>query len=177
MSTAPFDLPAVEKQMARLARYRVRFWLDPAKMAAVTVPATLDWDQRPFNRSNAPEIAERPGVYAFAIAHNAVGLPPHSYILYIGQAGAKGGATRTLRARFKEYLREPRRVRRPAVALLLDTWPTCLVFCFATVDPDAVDLLDVERQLNDAMMPPFSQEDFSAEIRAAKRLSGIVGAG
>ena len=168
MST-PYDLPAVQEKLSRQVLHSPRFCLDPANMAALALPIVLQWRQKQFSKKNAARIAEQPGVYAFAIVHGQIGLPPHGYILYIGQVGAKSGPTRTLRARFKEYLRE--KGKRPLVAYFLNTWKTSLVFHFASLDPNTVDLLDVERRLNDAMIPPFSQRDFSPEIRQMKRLA------
>ena len=166
----PFDLLAVQENLSRLMLYSAAFRLDPLNMAALTLPVTLQWRQKPFSRENAARIAEQPGVYAFAIAHGQAGLPPHGYILYIGQVGAKSGPPRTLRARFKDYLREKSRAKRPHVAYFLNAWETCLVFHFASVDPNTVDLLDVEKRLNDAMVPPYSRADFSPKIRQMKRL-------
>ncbi|MGE0702453.1 MAG: hypothetical protein AB7P22_00810 [Vicinamibacterales bacterium] len=140
-------------------------------MAALALPVNLQWHQIPFRQENADGIVEEPGVYAFAIGHSQAGLPPHGYVLYIGEVGGKSGPTRTLRARFKDYLREKTRAKRPQVAYFLNTWETCLVFHFATLDPESVDLFDVERRLNDAMIPPYSRGDFSPEIRQMKKLA------
>lgn len=154
-----------------MALYAPTFRLNPAYMAALALPVELQWQQIPFREENADTILEQPGVYAFAIAHSQPGLPPHGYILYIGEVGGKKGPERTLRARFKDYLREKTRAKRPQVAYFLNAWETCLVFYFASLDPDTVDLFDVERRLNDAMIPPYSRGDFSAEIRQMKKLA------
>ena len=176
MST-PYDLPSVQAKLSSLMLYSLPFRLNPDNMAALTLPITLQWHQKPFKRENAAGIAEQPGVYAFAIAHGQVGLPPHNYILYIGQVGAKPGSMRTLRARFKDYFREKSRVKRLPVWYFLNIWETCLVFHFASVDPNTVNLLDIEKQLNDAMIPPFSQNDFSPKIQPMKSLAEILGPG
>ena len=42
-------------------------------MAALSLPVALQWHQKPFREKNAAEIAEQPGVYAFAIAHGLLG--------------------------------------------------------------------------------------------------------
>jgi hypothetical protein len=68
-------------------------------------------------------------------------------------------------------LREKVRPKRPGVGWFLNTWDTCLAFHFAVLDPAAVDLFDVEKKLNDAMLPPYSRADFSPEIRQMKRLA------
>lgn len=167
----PYDLPSVQAKLSSLMLHSPPFRLDPANMAALALPVALQWQQIPFREENADGIVEQPGIYAFAIAHGQAGLPPHGYILYIGEVGAKSGPTRTLRARFKDYVREKARGKRPQVAYFLNTWETCLVFHFASLDPNTVDLFDVERRLNDAMIPPYSRGDFSADIRQMKRLA------
>ena len=171
----PYDFPSVQADLASLTTHTTRFRLIPSNMAALSLPVALQWHQKPFREKNAGEIAEQPGVYAFAIAHGQVGLPPHGYILYIGQVGAKRGAPRTLRARFKEYFREKSSGKRPKVSYFLNTWDTCLVFHFASLNPNAVNILDVEKRLNDAIIPPFSQADFSPRIRRIKHLSETLG--
>ena len=168
----PYDFPAVQAELASLVLYSPTFRLNPAKMAALSLPVQLQWQQMPFREDNVDSILDEPGVYAFAITHSQPGLPPHGYVLYIGEVGGKRGSKRTLRARFKEYLRERTgKTKRHHVAYFLNSWETCLVFHFASLDPNTVDLLDVERRLNDAMIPPYSRGDFSPEIRQMKKLA------
>ena len=52
----------------------------------------------------------------------------------------------------------------------LNKWDGCLFFHFAPVDAKQADLAEIEQRLNDAMMPPYSRCDFSAEIRKRKRI-------
>src|SRR2546428_404075 len=111
-----YDFASVQKKLARLILYSPRFSLNPVDMAALSLPVNLPWQQIPFREENADSIVEEPGVYAFAIAHSQPGLPPHGYVLYIGEVGGKSGPDRTLRARFKEYLREKTRGKRDHVA-------------------------------------------------------------
>lgn len=166
-----YDFPSVQAKLSGLTLYSATFRLNPTNLAALALPVGLQWQQIPFRPENADTIVEQPGVYAFAIAHGQTGLPPHGYVLYIGEVGAKSGPSRTLRARYKDYLREKLRGKRPGVAYFLNAWETCLVFHFAVLDPAAVDLFDVEKKLNDAMIPPYSRADFSPEIRQMKRLA------
>jgi hypothetical protein len=53
---------------------------------------------------------------------------------------------------------------------MLNKWKGLLFFYFAPVDPAIASLLDVEAKLNDAMIPPYSQQDFSADIRKKKNI-------
>ena len=43
-----------------------------------------------------------------------------------------------------------------------------LTFAWAEVDPNEQDLVLLEKEFNDAMMPYFSKKDFSADVRAGK---------
>ena len=150
--------------MGKILRRAPKFPLIPEYMSALVLPIALQWEQIPFKEDNVDLVIEGPGIYAFAVAHRQAGLPPHGYVLYIGEAGAKKGPARTLRARFKEYLREKHKGKRPHVAVFLNTWETCLTFHLVSMDPKAVDMLDIERRLNDAMLPPFSRCDLSPQI-------------
>ena len=158
--------------LGEMKSYSPRFSLNPKNMDKIALPVVLTWQQTLFKKENTSLVVDKPGVYAFAIQHPKADLPPHSYVLYIGQSGAgKGKKARTLRVRFTEYFREKRKPKRPLVHYFLNAWDGCLSFYFAPVDPKATKLLDVEIILNDAMMPPFSINDFTAEVRARKRLS------
>src|SRR4051794_9892130 len=129
-----YDFPSVQAKLSGLTLYSPTFRLLPANLAALVLPVALQWQQIPFRPENADAVVEQPGVYAFAITHSQPGLPPHGYVLYIGEVGAKSGPSRTLRARYKDYLREKSRGKRPAVAYFLNAWETCLVFHFAVLD-------------------------------------------
>ena len=166
-----YDFASRRSQLVNQLGYTLKFPLSPANLGSLALPVALQWKQTQFDQRNANSIIEEPGIYAFAVSDSRSGLPPHGYILYIGEVGAKKGKNRTLRARFKEYLHEKVRPKREHIAYFLNAWETCLVFHFAALDPSTVNLLDVEMRLNDAMMPPFSRGDFSPEIRPLKRLA------
>ncbi len=163
------DFATHAEDQKAIAFYTQRFILNPDQLQALALPVVLAWEGLPFAPQNATSIAESPGVYAFVIKHPAEGLPPHGYVVYVGQTGAKKTA-RTLRQRFKNYFDEKKRPKRPRIHQLLNKWETCLFFQFATLDPTAVDLLEIEAKLNDAMMPPYSHQDFTAEVRAKKQI-------
>src|ERR1035438_1992753 len=152
-----------------IAYYTQSFILHPKQLQGLQLPVSLAWQRIPFLSHNATSVTEKPGVYAFVIQHEAQGLPPHGYIAYIGQTGAKR-KDRTLRDRFKDYFGERKRPKRPRIYELLNKWEECLVFHFARIDPGVANLLDIEAKLNDAIMPPYSQQDFSAEIRMKKQI-------
>lgn len=116
---------------------------------------------------NLDSVIQQPGIYAFAISAANDWLPPHGYIIYIGQTGA-AQPDRTLGHRVKEYAREKKRPKRKHVWEFLNKWDGSLIFYFAPADPNAVDLLQLEALLNDALVPPYSIQDFSPEVRARK---------
>ena len=168
----PYDLPSVRAKLAGHLFYSPRFILNPDTMAALTLPIKLQWQKIPFSEDNVENILDSPGVYAFSITHSQPGLPPHGYVLYIGETGGRCDQKRTLRTRYKEYLRERSgKTKRHHVSFFLNNWKSCLVFHFAPLDPNVVDLLDVERRLTDAMVPPYNRRDFSPEIRQMKLLA------
>jgi hypothetical protein len=162
------NIDAVSKA-EQLVRFRQQFTLDPKQMRGIDLPVQLKWQTIRFLKSNISQVAKLPGVYAFAISHQHGDLPPHSYVLYIGQTGAKPNE-RSLRARIGDYFREPKSPKRAHIYKLLKTWKTCLLFHFAPIDRKATDILEIERKLNDALLPPYSVGDFSPEIRKAKRI-------
>jgi hypothetical protein len=166
------DFPTIKSKLGEIKAHAPRFSLDPKKMDKVALPVALAWQHTTFDKKNTALIVEQPGIYAFAIQHPKAGLPPHCYVLYVGQTGAgKGNKARTLRTRFTEYFRDKGRPKRLHVYYFLNAWEGCLSFYFAPVDPKAAKLLDIEAALNDAMMPPFSVYDFTAEVRKMKRFA------
>jgi hypothetical protein len=164
------DFAAHSTRQKDFGYYCQTFTLHPKQLGSLKLPVDLKWNRIRFAKENADQVLEQPGVYAFVISHDDPGLPSHGYVLYIGQTKGKK-TTRSLRVRMKEYFREQERPKRPRIYEMLNKWKGFLFFYFAAVDPAVVNLLDVEAQLNDAMIPPYSQQDFSAEIRKRKHIS------
>ena len=130
---------------------------------------SLNWDSIPYGKNELERIPDnKRGIYAFVVCHNNAVLPMHGYIMYIGIAGRD--SSRTLRARYKEYLNEKKIMERFHIARMIATWHRVLRFFFAPVDDDvsADDLKALEKQLNDALLPPFSKGDLSAELKAKR---------
>ena len=168
MTTFP-DFAAHSASQKDFGYYRQTFTLHPKQMADLKLPVSLKWERTKFDKKNLDQVLAKPGVYAFVISCDDPGLPPHGYVLYIGQTKGKK-KPRTLRIRMKEYFKEEERPKRPRVYEMLNKWKGFLFFYFAPVDPAAASLLDVEAKLNDAMIPPYSQQDFSADIRKKKNI-------
>lgn len=148
-------------------KYQERFALRPASWRAFSTSRRLTWSKVRFNVGNKAAIPKVRGVYAFVVGGEHDSLPPHGYVMYIGETGH--GNNRTLRVRFGEYLKEQQTEKRPGVHYMLKCWRTCLYFCYAEITDRRLNLKKLEKALNDAMFPPFSTNDFTATIRRARK--------
>ncbi len=132
----------------------------------------LNWDSILYD--DADELEKVPndkrGLYAFAICHPSEVLPPHGYILYIGIAGRN--SDRPLRARYKDYLNATKVKKRARIARMIGTWNEVLRFYFAPIEDDVSteDLQEIERQLNTALMPTFSEGDLEADVKKKRSM-------
>jgi hypothetical protein len=157
---------------AEIGNYRVQMMLSPDKMRFNTycVPK-LDWQSIRYGNAELNQVPnDRRGVYAFVLCEQSPVLPPHGYVLYVGIAGR--GSTRSLRARYKEYLNAKAVTKkRPRIAYMIGNWQPVLRFYFVPVEPDfpSEDLELLESQLNTALMPPFSEGDLEAETKKKRR--------
>lgn len=145
--------------------------LSPDKMRfnAFCVPA-LAWQSIKYGEAELQQVPDnRRGVYAFALCEQGPVLPPHGYVLYIGIAGRR--SNRSLRARYKDYLNEKKVKKRSRIARMIGTWHQVLRFYFVPVEGDfpPLDLETLERQLNTALMPPFSEGDLEADTKRSRR--------
>lgn len=170
--TKSYDFASHRAKQRDLAYYTQRFLLHPKQLLKCNLPTRLHWRRISFKKSAFNSVVNQSGVYAFAVGHETAQLPPHSYVLYIGQTGAKRN-DRTLRQRVKEYYLEKTTGKRPNISEFLNKWDTCLFFYFAPLDPHSADLLKIEAKLNNALMPPYSVKDFSPDIRKRKAIWGI----
>ena len=156
---------------AEIAKFTVPMTLSPAKMMAdgYAIPE-LDWASISYGDAEINQVPDdKRGVYAFAICQRSDVLPPHGYILYIGIAGRD--SERPLRARYKDYLNEKKVKKRDRIARMIGTWHEVLRFFFAPVEDDfsSDDLKSLEKQLNTALLPPFSEGDLEADTKRKRR--------
>lgn len=159
-----FDLAAKKSEpKAPLDYFRehkidVYVWPDAWRNAA-TVQA-LNWDKVEFGHHTINNVPEKRGVYAFCVSVKGTIMPPHGVLVYFGQT------SRTLRERYREYVRECRMgAKRPKFENLFKLWSNHLDFFFVPIDDDTCDLKVIEEALNDAVIPHCVTDDFSAEIR------------
>ncbi len=140
----------------------VRLQLNPSKWKNFCNKYDYNWDFTPFEPNEANTIPEKPGLYCFYIAHHLKCLPKIGLILY------GGITTRTLKKRFSEYLREKDKDNgRTHVRKFLNVFEGNLCFGWVIVEDTSV-LNQLEKDFNDAMMPPYSIKDYSAKVLKGK---------
>jgi hypothetical protein len=161
-----------DSNLRNLKDFQQRFVLAPARWRSFAPSPPLLWRSIRFGDTTVNEVPEQRGVYAFVVQFQDHGtehlaLPSHGYVMYAGITGHVG-ADRTLRHRYRDYLRDQRRGKRVQIWSMLNKWADDLFFHYSVVD-DSVELDQIELALNDAMIPPYVTNDFSAEVRALVR--------
>ena len=129
----------------------------------------LEWEEVKFSNDYKDDIPDERGLYAFTIHSSKTGLPMHGYIMYIGISGDNSSAT--LKKRFYNYLNDQQSItlKRPKVREMLIRWKKVLYFQFTVVPDLSTDLHDLEQRLNDTFQSPCVTNDFTAEVRSARR--------
>ena len=146
----------------QVGQYILGFTISPERMMA-DIRSISDLDWRSVRYGVADESKKIPndkrGIYAFSVSWNNDVLPPHGYILYIGIAGRR--SRRSLRARYRDYLSESKISERPRIVRMIGTWHHILNFLYAPVADDfpSEKLEELEKDLNTALLPPFSVRD------------------
>lgn len=141
-----------------------RFCLHPPSWDAFHCPYSLEWDWVKFNEVDLSEVPDTRGVYAFVVEPDIPGVFQHGYPFYVGETGDRND--RTLRVRYNEYVQNEQRIReRHGIHYMLKKWGAHMYFYFAEIPDRRRRLKLLEAALNDALLPPFSVRDFSAEVR------------
>lgn len=143
------------------AQRDIGFTLVPAQWRQYTNAAPLSWTQVKFTDAGLSTIPTLPGIYAFVIRHANILFPPHGYIMYIGITD------RTLRKRYREYLNEQARCKRPHIHRLLTRFVDDVEFYYSAQDA-TVDLEALETDLLGAILPPLNKKDFPVHIQKAR---------
>ena len=139
------------------------FFISPKQWSKSQVKIPLAWQDLRFSQENKKNVPKKRGIYAFIINHQNNHFPSHGYIMYIGITGAKS-EKRTLNDRFGDYLRDKKNDKRPRINYMLNKYEDDLVFSYVPIDNQKIDLEQLEKDLNDALLPPFSINDFTANI-------------
>jgi hypothetical protein len=155
---SPVDLvQAVDVAGAHVIR-RAIFW--PERWKAFNPPPSIAWNWQsvPFEKASAAAVpADEHGLYSFILCPGVASHPRNYFVLYVGKAD-----NMTLRARFRSYFRDMKRVKRPALAFVLTKYFGHLEFCFVPVS-QASDIDPGEESLLSALIPPFNTQ-FRGEI-------------
>ena len=171
-----FDLQAIRDQVdlaARtIAKHKVNLTLNPEYMTTASYPVDeLSWSSVRYGLDEADDVPnDQRGVYAFVVAHSDKVLPWHRYVMYVGIGGKN--SSRTLRARYNDYLNTKKVLKRDRIARMIGTWSDVLHFAYAPV-PETVSskqLIDLEIGINSALLPPFSKGDLKAHIKKMQRM-------
>lgn len=154
-----------------IGQYMLQVTLRPEQLVAEEYPvADLNWDSVKYGPDEVQRVPDdKRGIYAFAICHNNSVLPPYGYILYIGIAGRR--SNRSLRERYKDYLNERKVIKRERIARMIGNWHSVLRFFYAPIPDDMTSeqLEDLEKRLNNAFLPPFSEGDLDADVKRKRR--------
>ena len=138
--------------------FTVFLW--PEAWRSVTTDVDLEWGRVEFGKETIGDVPEVRGLYALSVSIKETIMPPHGVIVYFGET------SRTLRARYREYIRDSLRGgKRRKFGYLFDLWSSDLYFFFAPLADEDIDLKEIELSLNDAVIPLCVTDDFSAEIR------------
>lgn len=162
------ELQSITKQDlgASALEYTFECRLNPKALTSLKKPQ-MHWKSIKYRTGNKSAIPNnQPGIYAFAIKHTNNTLPENCYILYIGIAGAKNN-NRSLRDRYNDYLSTSKIKGRSNVCRMISTWHSVLHFFFAPV-ANLNDRIALEKEMNDALRPFFSIQDYSARVRRAR---------
>ncbi len=142
---------------------RVIYW--PKRWQEFAPPAGIEWKWKsvPFVESAATSVPDdQHGLYSFVICPSIAEHPKNYFVLYVGKADKM-----TLRARFKSYFREMKKIKRPAVCYHLNQYAGFLEFCFTPV-ANKKEIEPGENSLLSALLPPCNSE-FPAEVRQVIR--------
>ncbi len=137
--------------------FRQEFTLHPKSWLSLTLSFSLDWDWVKFEAANRDCVPKSRGLYTFLVEPEIPNVAHLAFPMYIGQSG-------DLHRRYGEYLGYQKNpALRPTVHYFLDTWKDHLYFYFVPVPRRKLE--PIEKSLNDAVTPPFSDADFSADVR------------
>lgn len=121
-----------------------------------------EWTSVPFTEETVLTIPNNKGVYSFSIKPPIANHPHNSLLIYIGKAHQD-----TFRDRFKDYLRQMRRTKRPQIATVLNRWYGFLQFSYCPVI-DTERIQQLENGLLKALIPPYNH-NIPGEIGVAVR--------
>lgn len=144
-----------------------RFIVSPTEFYRADIVPRLTWKSVKFAPGAKKGVPEEPGLYAFVVRIPFDGLPPHGWVMYIGQTG-DGSSAATLRGRFGQYLRDKRVCKRAAIFFMLNAWDGDLEFFYSPLPARKADLENLETQLLGAFRPPFTDRTYPAAFMSPR---------
>lgn len=141
------------------------FTIDPESWASADITPPFLWKHVEFKESNVDSVPEAPGLYAFVLKLPFDGLPPHGWVMYIGQSG-HGKSKHNLRKRFMNYHAEQKKFKRIQTYFMLNAWKGKLLFFYTELPSRKHELETLETKLLDAFRPPYSRGGYSASLSA-----------
>lgn len=141
---------------ARAHKLGLLLW--PRQWASYSSTIELTWQEFSFEDASIQSIPESQGVYAFCIKPETGSNLDTSYLIYVGET------TRTLKQRFREYLRETHDpIGRGKVYYFFNMYRPYLKFCCAPL-PESVSPKDIEDDLLKTYIP-LCNPTLPAEVR------------
>jgi DNA sulfur modification protein DndB len=141
----------------------VSFTIDSESWVNADMTPPFQWDSVEFKKANAKDVPTEPGLYAFVLRLPYDGLPPHGWVMYIGESG-HGDSKHNLRERFKNYHAEQKKFKRAQTFFMLNAWKDKLLFFYTKLPSRKHELKDLETKLLDAFRPPYSRGGYSASL-------------
>lgn len=142
-----------------LATHRYDFFLVPNLWDGFQQSQQFSWTAVAFDMASRAMVPQTSGVYTLLLQPDIADHPACSYVMYVGQAVS-------LHRRFRDYVTEEQSPSgRPKIRRFLYKYKGFVVFCFAAVPQDTLDMC--EDSLMAAYIPPLNTK-FPAEIRAAR---------
>lgn len=139
--------------------HEVRLMLWPTRWLQYQHLHDLQWQVFEFNRQTIPNIPNEPGVYSFLVQPRIACNLDASYLMYVGKTD------RSLRQRYREYLREVDcTTGRPQIIHTLIRYSGHVFFSCASVINQLITPAQVEDELLKAFMPP-NNPTLPAEVR------------
>lgn len=140
--------------------HQIRAIIWPSRWRSVDIEKVPEWTEVKFGSDTAKCVPKTPGIYALCIAIDCDVALKNVVVAYIGKSET------SLRDRFRNYLSEQKRgSRRNHIRRLFKHWGSDLYFSYWSISDTSCDLNKIEITLNDAIVPPFVTNDFSASVR------------
>lgn len=141
------------------------FTIDPKSWVNANITPPFHWDYVEFKKASAKYVPSEPGLYAFVLRLPFTGLPPHGWIMYIGESG-HGTSKHNLQKRFLNYIAEQEKFKRTSTYFMLNAWKNQLLFFYTELPSRKHELKNLETKLLDAFRPPYSRGGYSATLFA-----------